>query len=596
MNDVLQPGSPAAELRRRLQQLVRNLWWSWNRDLDDLFRVIDLRLWREVNHNPIAFLQDVDPSRLVDAANDAHVLSRVIGAERALDHYLGTEDHWASWNAPGLAVQSVAYFSPEFALHESVPVYSGGLGVLAGDHLKACSDLGIKACGVTLLYRQGYFKQHIDANGRQQESYIDLDTDRIAIEPVLAPDGTPLAIELPVDDRRETIRLWQIEVGRCRLVLLEPVAAADRELRLYGGDRSTRIVQEIVIGVGGYRALCLIGRRPSVLHLNEGHSAFAILEAIAQRMHRTGQGFADAAAEVRESVVFTTHTPIEAGHDRFAPEMVLHFLKPLQRQLGLNDDELLGLGRVNPADRNEEFCMTVLGLKLSRHANAVSSLHGFVTRRMWRALWPTREIHEVPIGHVTNGAHVDTWLANEISELYDHYVGFDWRTHLCSAERWRRVDKIDDLELWSVKLALRARMTDFLTRRGMERAERTSLPPEPMDVHSGALTIGFARRFAAYKRAWLFFDDFERAKRLLTDPARPVRLIIAGKAHPADEEGKGVLQRLVEISRDPALRDHVFVVEGYDMRVSRHLLQYPRRRIKNLLFYLFPHHPSLLQQ
>lgn len=564
-------------LKSRLTHLAKNVWWSWHRDLDDVFRAIDVNLWRSVNHNPIAFLRDVTSDVLAKKENDAQLMVQVIRAERALADYLESDRHWASWNAPGLSVFPVAYFSPEFALHESLPVYSGGLGVLAGDHLKSCSDLGIPAYGVSLLYRQGYFVQEIDERGFQQEVYRDLDAERVAIEPLLLPNGEQLTVEVPLDGEIDAVGVWHTAVGRCRLLWLDPSKSAGSRyapaLRLYGGDREVRILQEVILGVGGYRALTALGARPAVMHLNEGHSAFAVLEAIAQHMRATGRSFAEASEHISESVVFTTHTPVAAGHDRFPPRLVLRFLWPLQKDLGLDDRELLGLGRVNPADDHEEFCMTVLALKLSRRANAVSSLHSEVSRKMWRNLWPERRILDVPIGHITNGAHVDTWLANEIGDLFDDCLGVQWRTRLCQPEVWRRIENLDEVELYNIKLALKGRLFDFIRRRHAERAKRLGLSDAAPNLRPERLTIAFARRFASYKRALLLFEDLNRVKALLTDPNRPVQLIVAGKSHPADEPGKAILRRLYELSRDPELYDHLVLVENHDMNVSRHLLE-----------------------
>lgn len=565
------------DLRTRLMRLVRNLRWNGHRDLDDLLGAIDPALWRSVNHNPVAFLRDVSAARLAEQDSESRLLSRILRAEEAFDeHRRSAAGHWARWNTPGLSPFPVAYFSPEFALHESLPVYSGGLGVLAGDHLKSCSDLGIAAYGVTLLYREGYFVQQIDAEGNQREVYRDIDTDRVPIDPVLVPDGSQLVVELPVDSHEVSVKVWQAEVGQCRLLLLDPEQPAQgrqsQELRLYGGDRHTRILQEVVLGVGGYRALRALGVRPGVLHLNEGHCAFAIFEAIAHHMRLTGLSFQDAAAEVGESVVFTTHTPVAAGHDSFPPGLTLQFLAPLQRALRLSDRELLGLGRVDPTNMNEDFSMTVLALKLARRATAVSSLHGLVSRRMWSRLWPERRVSEVPIGHITNGAHLDTWMPKEFIELFNESLGADWRLHQCEPDRWKRIEALDEIALWDLKLGFKRRLIDFVTQRYAERAARLGLQLPAPTLRTDALTIGFSRRFASYKRGLLLFDDLARTKRLLMDPERPVQLLIAGKAHPADEGGRAILRRLYEISQDPDLRDRMVVLEDHDMNMSRHML------------------------
>jgi starch phosphorylase len=477
-------------LRNRLSFLSRNLCWSWNRDLDRVFRSIDVDLWRRVNHNPIAFLQDVDPELLSAKENDAYLLAEVIRIERWLQDYLATSNHWASYNAPGLSAFPVAYFSPEFALHESLPIYSGGLGALAGDHLKSCSDLGIPVWGVTLLYRQGYFMQQIDSAGRQVEIYKDLDTSRIAIERARHKDGTTVSVSVPLGDTTCTADVWQAEVGRCRLLLLDVrETGGGYSPRLYGGDRTTRIVQEIVLGIGGYRALCELKAIPTVLHLNEGHSAFAVLERIAHRMETSGFGFDKISDEVSESVVFTTHTPVEAGHDRFEPQTVVRLLAPLRERLGLTEKQFLSLGRVDPDNDREEFCMTVLALKLSQHANAVSSLHGLVSRQMWQCLWPNRRAADVPIGHITNGAHMDTWLAGELAQVYSDCLGSDWRRHLTDPEHWYRIEDLDEFSLWSIKVALKRRLFHFLLRRLEARRQRLGLSGPLPELRTDVLTI-----------------------------------------------------------------------------------------------------------
>jgi starch phosphorylase len=567
-----------SELRDRLLRLSQNLWWSWNDDLGGIFRAIDRDLWREVNHNPIAFLKQIGPEALSSKDSDASILAQTIRAEKHLEDYVRSERHWTSWNAPALTACPVAYFSFEFCIHESLPIYSGGLGVLAGDHLKSCSDLGVPAYGVTLLYTQGYFRQQIDKDGRQYEVYQDLDASTVPIEAVRKPNGELLKVDVPVGDTHLTAEVWRAHVGRCQLILLNLGEHQDdpslaRVFRLYGGDKTTRILQELALGVGGYRALRAMGIRPGVLHLNEGHCAFATLEAVAEHMESSGLSFQDAAEDVAERTVFTTHTPVAAGHDFFDPGQALHYLRPLQQRLGLSDHDLLALGRVNPNNPHEEFCMTVLALKLSRRANAVSSLHEIVSRRMWHTLWPERRASEVPIGHITNGAHVDTWLSKDLTQLYGECLGSDWRDRMCDPAAWRRIEQLDEFQLWNIKVVLKHRLLQFVRRRAeLQHARSGDTSPLPQ-LREGVLTIGFARRFASYKRATLFFQDLDRAKRMLTDPERPIQLLVAGKAHPADEPGKGLLQKLHELSHDPELRNHVVLLEDHDMNVSRHLLE-----------------------
>jgi starch phosphorylase len=431
---------------------------------------------------------------------------------------------------------------------------------------------------VTLLYRQGYFHQQIDGEGRQHEIYNELDASSVAIEPVHAEDGTIMTVAVPAGDESLTAEIWRAKVGRCDLILLdlyerEANPGAARVFRLYGGDKTTRIMQELAIGVGGYRALRKLGVRPGVMHLNEGHCAFATLEAVAERMEQSGLGFWACVDDVAEQTVFTTHTPVAAGHDFFEPAHALHFLRPLQRRLGLSDHELLALGRVNPDNPSEEFCMTVLALKLSRRANAVSSLHGMTSRRMWQSLWQARRPSEVPIGHITNGVHVDTWLAHELAQIYSDCMGADWRSQVHEPERWLKIDALDEFQLWNTKIVLKQRLLDFVQRRLGVQRERLNDSLRLPKLRTEVFTIGFARRFAVYKRASLLFEDIERCKRLLTNPERPVQIIFAGKAHPADEPGKAILSRLFELSRMPELRDHVVLLEDHDKNVSLHLIE-----------------------
>ena len=565
-----------SDLRERLYRLSQNLWWSWSAELRGIFRAIDRELWRAVNHNPVEFLKRVDPKRLEVSSGDAVLLARTSRTEKYLKDYLESEAASRALNAPGLQSSPVAYFSFEFCVHESLPIYSGGLGALAGDHLKSCSDLGVPAYGVTLLYRQGYFHQRLDRDGQQTEIYDDLDASNVPIEPVRDAEGAIMTVPIPVGDETLTAEIWRAMVGRCTLVLLnleEHDSKSARVFRLYGGDKTTRIVQELALGVGGYRALRKLGVKPGILHMNEGHCAFATLEAVAQRMEQTGFGFHQCAEEIAERAVFTTHTPVAAGHDYFEPSLLLQHLRPLQHRLGLSDHDLLALGRVNPNNPHEEFCMTVLALKLSRRANAVSSLHGKVSRSMWQSLWPAQRTVEVPIGHITNGVHVMTWVSSELAQMYADCLGADWRDHMREAERWRRIENLDEFQLWNTKTALKQRMLTFVQRRVHAQRQRladdTPLPKLRADV----LTIGFARRFAVYKRAFLLFQDIERARRLLTNPERPVQIIFAGKAHPADEPGKAILRQLWDLSRTPELRDHLVVLEDHDKNVSGHLLE-----------------------
>lgn len=564
-----------SDFRPRLHRLIQNLWWTWQPDVDSLFRSIHPELWRRVNHNPSAFLADIDDATLDRSGVDLQV--HLARAERQLRDYLAHDNHWTSMHAPGLFAAPVAYFSAEFCIHETLPIYSGGLGVLAGDHLKSCSDLGVPAVGVSLLYRSGYFTQELDAHGRQIEVYRELDTSRVPIDEVHDSSNRPMSVTIPVDDGTLTAAVWQVRVGRCVLYLLDvqdcTIDHFPYAQRLYGGDGTTRLIQEVVLGVAGYRTLRELGMVPAVIHLNEGHCAFVALEAIATRMEETGLAFEDARAEVVDSIVFTTHTPVDAGHDRFAPQDVLQLLHPLQERLRLSDADFLGLGRVDPANEDEPFCMTVLALKLSRQANGVSSLHGVVSRRMWQSLWPYRRASEVPIGHITNGVHVPTWIAAELDQLYSDSLGADWKDHICDAQRWQAVDRIDEADLWAVKRSLKRRMFEFIHRRETARRARLGISEPPPSLSTDALTIGFARRAAEYKRAMLLLEDSAELRRLLVNPRRPVQIVLAGKAHPNDDIGKDLLRRLMDVTQDQDLRDRVVFIEDYDKNVSRHMLE-----------------------
>jgi glycogen phosphorylase len=561
-------------LRERLLNLGTNLWWSWDQRLDSVLRRIDSDLWERLRHNPTAFLCDVSSEKL-EGATPA-VIADVIAIEDTLAAYLSEPRTWAASHCRGIASSAIAYFSPEFCIHESLPIYSGGLGVLAGDHLKSCSDLGIGAVGVSLLYRHGYFRQQILADGWQTESYDDLDPDRLPITRVRGADGEPLTIDVPLG--KETIHadLWRVDVGRCALVLLDPRDWPESVLpgahRLYGGDRDTRLAQEIVLGVGGYRALRAMGVRPKTLHMNEGHSAFAAFEAIACRMEETGLSFDDAATDVAASVVFTTHTPVEAGHDRFEPDAIAQALEPLRERLGIDEKRLLSFGRVHEGDENETFCMTVSAIKLARHTNAVSSLHGHVSRRMWKGLWPSVRELDVPIGHVTNGVHCRTWLAPELDSVYGRCLSYDGSDPLQALQAQRDLLDLNDGRLWAVKQQLKHRLLGFVAERAATRNERLGIKAARPQLDPAALTIGIARRFALYKRALLPFRDLERAKRILLAADRPVQFLIAGKAHPADEPAKRVIRAVLELARDHGLEHRVVFVEGYGQRVSRLLL------------------------
>ena len=580
------PATPPAgdSISVRLEALARNMWWTWQPDVGQIFRELDPVRWRQLNYNPLALLSEFSPQRLEHRAAELVLHSRVNYAYRRLQEYLAAELTWGTTHAGVLKARPVAYFSAEFGIHESFPIYSGGLGVLAGDHIKSASDLGVPLVAIGLFYNQGYFHQRLDRDLWQQEEYADVDHETLPIAPALDSAGQPVVIEINTRHSRLLARVWKAAVGRTTLLLLDADVDGnrmeDRELtsRLYGGDHRVRIRQELLLGVGGVRALAAMEIVPGVLHLNEGHSAFASLERARQLMESEGLSFYEAQRQVALQTAFTTHTPVAAGHDRFTGEQIEEHLGPLRDSLGISYDELMALGRETAHDHSEPFCMTVLALKMSRQANAVSAEHGRVSRRMWEGLYPGRATEEIPIGHITNGVHVGTWLAGQMHRLYDRHFGVDWATQSGDPEIWARIDEVDDGELWETHQVLKGRMLDFVRRRAVVQGERRNDPPQMIEqarqaMRTDALTIGFGRRFATYKRATLILADIDKLAEMVSDPRRPVQLIFAGKAHPHDEPGKRLLWEIARLTRDPRFAGRFLFVEDYDMSVGRHLVQ-----------------------
>ncbi len=573
-----------APVQERLWTLARNLWWSWDHDTSSLFRDLDPAAWRQLNHNPISQLAGMPLARIERRAGELALHSRINYAYRRQREYLEATRTWGARHAGVLRPRPVAYFSAEFGLHGSIPIYSGGLGILAGDHIKSASDLDIPLIGVGLFYGQGYFRQRLDNSGWQHEDYIQTDIIQLPMEPAIGANGETVMVQIETRSGLIRAKVWRMKVGRCDLLLLdsnvEGNAPEDRELtsRLYGGDGRVRIRQELLLGVGGFRALKAMGITPGVLHLNEGHSGFAVLEAIGNRMGDEGLSFDEAVPRVSREVVFTTHTPVPAGHDRFSAGLIEEHLGPLREALGLSLEKLMGLGRVKPVSDDEEFCMTVLALKLSRRANAVSALHGEVTRAMWTGLFPGKSEDEVPIGHVTNGVHVPSWLAPQMFRLYDRHLGVGWHERSSQPQIWEGIENVDDGELWETHLSLKSRLLEFVRLRSVEQAEHRGEPPELVRrlarvLSLDALTVGFARRFATYKRANLILVDIERLASMVNDAKRPVQFVFAGKAHPNDDPGKRVLQQIAELVRDPRFADKFVFVEDYDINVGRHFVQ-----------------------
>jgi starch phosphorylase len=571
------------ELADRLKELSRNLYWAWHPELVRVFRDIDPALWRAVNHNPVEFLERLAEEVIDRSSRDPKMVSRLDRALEDVQNYLEAGEVWGAWYAGPLRARPIAYFSAEFALHESLPIYSGGLGVLAGDHLKAASDLGIPMVGVGLAYTHGYFEQSLDSDGWQQEHYFSSSETILPLEEAKDDYGQPIRIAIDTESYQIWVGIWKVRVGRNLLLLLdtnvEGNSEQDRNLtsRLYGGDRQMRIRQELILGVGGMRALGVLGIVPSVIHMNEGHSAFAALELTRTLMERDGQTFMNMYEKAAEMCVFTTHTILPAGHDVFELELLKRTLAPLRRQLGISDERLFSFGRIDPDDDEEPFSMTVLAFKMSRYRNAVSFLHARITNDIWRDLLE-EDRHQSRFNYVTNGVHVETWLAQPMAELYNKYFGSNWREVMDVPATWAAIERIPDEELWGKGRLLRTHLVKYLDRkvRMQEQArgaEQDDDYARKAELDPNALTIGVARRFAGYKRMGLLFKDPGRLERIVNVRGRKVQFIFAGKAHPQDDEGKQIIQTVFKFSRDPRFAGKVVFIENYDFNVCRHLVQ-----------------------
>ena len=567
-----------------LERLAWNYWWSWAADGESVFRDLDPEIWEESEHNPRQLLARTSPYRLAEAATDPVYLERVRRIDARFQSYMASLPHIQSEAIT--QEHPVAYFCAEFGVHTSLPLYSGGLGILAGDHLKSASDLGLPLVAIGLLYRYGYFRQRLRNDGWQEEHYGETFPNELPIHLVKNDDDTPLRIEVSIRERNVLAQVWRADVGRVPLYLLDTNIPENVETdrwvtgHLYGGDRETRIVQEMLLGIGGVRLLRKLGISPHVFHLNEGHSAFLTLELAREIIQREKQPLSAVIGTVKQQCVFTTHTPVAAGNDEFEGSLVTRaFGAGYLNELGLSEDEFLALGRIDPENKTERYGLTPLAIRMCRSTNGVSRKHGEVSRALWQKLWPEKKLEEIPISHVTNGVHAPTWISPLLRYLLEQHVGDDWEAKLRNADVWTEaVARVPDEELWKAHMRLKERLVAFIRQRSTqsrlaagERADYIEAASTMFDP--AALTIGFARRVAGYKRWNLILTDRERLLRLINDEERPVQFVFAGKAHPQDEGSKLVLQQLAQWKYDPAVRQRVVFLEDYDQEIARQLVQ-----------------------
>lgn len=568
-----------------LLEITKNFWWCWNQKAVNLLRTIDIDNYDEKDHNPIRILGESSQECFYNMLHDDAVMMNLAEVYDEFKTYMNQETWYASLDdSQKTENEKIAYFSFEYGLHESLPNYSGGLGILSGDHLKSASDLGLPFIAVGLLYRKGYFRQYLNADGWQQEYDIENDFFNLALEKVLDSNGETMKVDVDLPGRKVYAQIWKANVGRIQLYYLdaniEENSVEDRDItaQLYGGNLETRIQQEILLGIGGIKALKKLGIKPTIYHMNEGHSAFLSLERIRQLMIDDKLDRKTAREVVFSSNVFTTHTPVPAGNDVFPIEMMQKYFVDYIKQIDMSMEEFLKLGKIDPNNQKEDFCMTVLALNLSAENNGVSELHGHVSREMWKDIWKGVPAKELPIDSITNGIHTLSWISFDMQNLLDRYLGPRWRTKPLEYGIWERVQKIPDAELWRTHERRKERLIDFcrerlkaqiinrgFTKNEINHAEQI-LTPE-------ALTIGFARRFATYKRGTLLFRDIERLKKIISNPHRPVQIIFAGKAHPHDNGGKELIKNIAEICRRQEFRDHIVFLEDYDINVARYMVQ-----------------------
>ncbi len=566
----------------RLGEFVYNLWWVWEKESERLFSEIDAHLWEVVNHNPIKFLRDVDRDRLNDIVGDQRYLNHYNEVIAEYDEYMTGENTWFKQDHLEHENKMIAYFSTEFGLHETLPIYAGGLGVLSGDHVKAASDLGLPFVAIGFFYTQGYFTQHITEDGWQEASRVELQFEELPVSPIYEENSELMTISVEMAGRDILARLWEVRVGRIPLFLLdtdvEGNSPEDRKLtaRLYSSDPDLRISQEIILGMGGVKALRKLGYDPQVWHMNEGHSAFLTIEQIRENVKK-GMSYKEAVKKTKEKNIFTTHTPIPAGNDEFPKWLIDKYFARIWPELGLKRDEFFDIANTKK-DWGELFSMPILAFRMSEHANGVSELHEQVARKMWNYLWPDKKESEVPIGHITNGVHTGTWLARRLKVLYDQYLPEGWMDKLDDESIWQSVSDIPDEELWEVRRHLKRLLAAFLRERARKQWIGDGVHPVQI-VAAGALmdpyalTIGFARRFATYKRAGLILEDLDRLLGLINQPNKPVQIIFAGKSHPADEPGKRLIQDVYRKVKSSKNGGRLIFLEDYDMNLGRYLTQ-----------------------
>jgi glycogen phosphorylase len=577
MNNLTTPKVPKRILG--LNQLAFNLWWSWHPEARNLFKALDRTLWKATTHNPVQLLQQVAPYRLVAAAEDIEFLKKYDSVMNSFS-FSATESRYQN-NFPDIKHKPIAYFSMEFALHNSLPLYAGGLGVLAGDYCKEASDLGIPLVGIGFMYPQGYFHQHIMEDGWQEEVHRQLNFGEAPISPILDTQNQPVKIKMELDTRPVYLTVWQVNVGQAKLYLLdtnlEENCPEDRILsaRLYDGDREKRLQQEIILGIGGVRVLRELHINPSIWHANEGHTSFMMLERCRELVEK-GLSFAEARQQIQSTTVFTTHTPVPAGNDVFSHSLIEKYFHRYWSVFGLSREYFLELG-TQPSE-NAVFNMTVLGFKMAHQQNGVSQLHGAVCRKMWQSLWPSSNEKDIPICSITNGIHIPTWIAPQMAQLYERYLGDDWLARQDELSLWEQVLAIPDEKIWEARQWLKVKLIDALqdrVRRRWSQDQRSPVQALAMGalLNPHALTIGFCRRFTDYKRAWLILKDIDRLKRIIRNKLCPVQIVFSGKAHPNDHQGKCLIQQVYNIAKDPQFEGRIAYIEDYDLHMARYLVQ-----------------------